>query len=158
MAERGVRFGKGLQMTNVLRDVPRDLRIGRCYLPRQDLRRLGLIPEGLLDPACLPKVRPLLADLLRLTLEHYEEGWAYTMAIPRGEPQIRLACAWPLLIGMQTLAGIAHAPNLLDPERPVKIPRSAVYRLMGRSGLTVLSNYALTHHYQTLRARLSARV
>jgi len=154
MAARGVRFGKGLQMTNVLRDVPRDLRIGRCYLPRQDLRRLGLAPEDLLDPACLPKVRPLLSDLLRLTLEHYEEGWAYTMAIPRPEAQIRLACAWPLLIGLQTLARIAHAPNLLDPECPVKIPRPAVYRLMARSGLAVFSNRVLTHHYACLRSRL----
>ncbi len=33
MSARGVRFGKALQMTNVLRDVPRDLRAGRCYLP-----------------------------------------------------------------------------------------------------------------------------
>ena len=153
MGRRGVRFGKGLQMTNVLRDLPRDLRIGRCYLPREDLRRLGLTPEDLLDPGCLPKVRPLLADLLRLTLDHYEEGWAYALAVPRAEARVRLACAWPLLIGMQTLARIASAPNLLDPERPVKISRQAVYRLMARSGLAVLSNRALTHHYETLRAR-----
>ena len=155
MSRRGVRLGKGLQMTNVLRDLPRDLRIGRCYLPRQDLRRLGLAPEDLLDPGCLPMVRPLLGDLLRLTLEHYEQGWAYTLAIPRPEARIRLACAWPLLIGIQTLAGIARSPNLLDPERPVKISRPAVYRLMARSGLAVLSNRALTHHYETLRSRLA---
>ncbi|MBI3002863.1 MAG: squalene/phytoene synthase family protein, partial [candidate division NC10 bacterium] len=36
MRRRGVRFGRGLQMTNILRDLPRDLRIGRCYLPRED--------------------------------------------------------------------------------------------------------------------------
>jgi farnesyl-diphosphate farnesyltransferase len=157
MAARGVRFGKGLQMTNVLRDLPRDLRIGRCYLPREELRRLGVAPVELLDPACLSRVRPLLADLLLLTLSHYEEGWAYTMAIPRPEAQIRLACAWPLLIGIQTLAGIARSSNLLDPDLPVKIPRRAVYRLMGRSALAVFSNRALTRHYQNLRARLSLR-
>ena len=46
MTGLGVRFGKALQLTNVLRDVPRDLRIGRCYLPetgpgrcRADARR-----------------------------------------------------------------------------------------------------------------------
>ena len=157
MGRLGTRFGKGLQMTNVLRDLPRDLRIGRCYLPRQDLRRLGLVPEDLLDPGCLPKVRPLLADLLRLTLEHYEQGWAYTLAVPRPEIQIRLACAWPLLIGIQTLAGIARSSNLLDPARPVKISRPAVYRLMAQSSLAVLSNRALTHHYTSLRARMSLR-
>lgn len=158
MVRRGVRFGKGLQMTNVLRDLARDLRIGRCYLPAEDLRGLGLQPQDLLDPGCLPRVRPLLADLLRLTLGHYEEGWAYTTAVPRPEVQIRLACAWPLLIGVQTLARIAAAPNLLDTERPVKIPRRAVYRLMARSGPAVFSNRALTHHYVTLRARLARRI
>jgi len=42
MRALGVRLGKGLQLTNVLRDLPRDVRLGRCYLPRQDLARLGL--------------------------------------------------------------------------------------------------------------------
>ena len=51
MQALGVRFGQGLQLTNVLRDVPRDLRSGRCYLPRADLARLGLEPGDLLDPA-----------------------------------------------------------------------------------------------------------
>src|SRR5579862_2443033 len=35
MSACGIRFGKALQYTNVLRDVPRDLRIGRCYFPQE---------------------------------------------------------------------------------------------------------------------------
>ncbi|HZI84861.1 MAG TPA: squalene/phytoene synthase family protein, partial [Casimicrobiaceae bacterium] len=31
MREKGIRFGKALQMTNILRDCAKDLRIGRCY-------------------------------------------------------------------------------------------------------------------------------
>src|SRR5687767_1506136 len=38
----GVRFGKGLQLVNILRDLPRDLRQGRCYLPAERLARVGL--------------------------------------------------------------------------------------------------------------------
>ena len=101
---RGVRFGKALQMTNVLRDITADLCQGRCYLPEQDLRALGLAPADLLDPASAPKVRPLLQRLLRLTLDHYEVAWRYTLDIPRREFRMRLACAWPLLIGLGTLA------------------------------------------------------
>src|SRR5438552_2179424 len=48
---RGVRFGKALQMTNVLRDIPADLRSGRCYLPERELSALGLSPADLLEPA-----------------------------------------------------------------------------------------------------------
>ena len=29
----GIRFGKGLQLVNILRDLPEDLKKGRCYLP-----------------------------------------------------------------------------------------------------------------------------
>ncbi|PYK59246.1 MAG: farnesyl-diphosphate farnesyltransferase, partial [Verrucomicrobia bacterium] len=40
----GVRFGKGLQLVNILRDLPRDLRQGRCYLPADRLWAIGLAP------------------------------------------------------------------------------------------------------------------
>ena len=33
----GIRFGKGLQLVNILRDLPADLKNGRCYLPTQRL-------------------------------------------------------------------------------------------------------------------------
>src|SRR6185436_18281735 len=46
----GVRLGKGLQLVNILRDLPRDLRDGRCYLPSEELAPLGLKPSDLLDP------------------------------------------------------------------------------------------------------------
>ncbi len=35
--EKGVRFGKALQMINILRDIPEDLRFGRCYIPSEAL-------------------------------------------------------------------------------------------------------------------------
>src|SRR5262249_37827157 len=69
MCAFGVRFGQGLQLTNVLRDVPRDLRRGRCYLPRQELARLGLSPRDLLDPGATDAARPLLALLVSQALE-----------------------------------------------------------------------------------------
>ena len=150
MRELGVRFGKGLQMTNVLRDLPKDLRIGRCYLPRQDLVGLGLRPDDLLDPTVIIKVKPLLRDLIALTLDHYQDGWAYTLAIPRSEVRMRLACAWPLLIGLKTLAIVERSPNLLDPNVAVKIRRSAVYTIMARSFAAIGSNGALDRYYQAL--------
>lgn len=154
MRRLGVKFGKGLQMTNILRDLPRDLRIGRCYLPREDLKARGVQPEELLDPKAIAKVRPLLQDFLALTLDHSNAGWAYTLAIPRKEIQMRLACAWPLLIGLKTLALIERSENLLDPNVTVKIPRSSVYRIMLGSTLLVPSNWGLDRYYQRLRRML----
>ena len=47
----GIRFGKGLQLVNILRDLPADLKNGRCYLPLQRLDEAKLLPEVLLSPA-----------------------------------------------------------------------------------------------------------
>lgn len=154
MKQKGVRFGKGLQMTNVLRDLARDLRNGRCYLPRNDLKRLSLEPADLLDPGAIRRVRPLVMDLLALTLEHYDAGWEYTLAIPRAEWRMRLACAWPLLIGLRTLGFLAESPNLLDPRQAIKIPRSMVYSILLRSLLLIRSNRLLAAEAGRLKARI----
>ena len=47
----GVCFGKGLQLVNILRDLPADLKTGRCYLPNEALAKIGLTPADLQNPA-----------------------------------------------------------------------------------------------------------
>jgi farnesyl-diphosphate farnesyltransferase len=154
MKALGVRFGKGLQLTNVLRDLPRDLRHGRCYLPAHDLGLLGLEPRDLLDPASGPALRPLLVELLNVALDHYEAGWQYTFALPRAETRLRLACAWPLLIGLRTLDLLAREPNWLDPALSLKVPRVRVYGMMAQSLTTVWSRRAMGRQARRLRARI----
>jgi farnesyl-diphosphate farnesyltransferase len=155
MTALGVRFGKGLQLTNVLRDIPRDLRQGRCYLPSRDLALLGLEPRDLLDPAAGRALRPLLVELLNVALDHYEAGWQYTFAIPRAETRMRLACAWPLLIGQRTLDLLARSPNWLDPAVVLKVPRLRVYGMLARSLGTVWSTRALGRQARRVRARIA---
>jgi farnesyl-diphosphate farnesyltransferase len=155
MRNQGLRFGQGLQMTNVLRDLAQDLRIGRCYLPRQDLARIGLAPEDLLDPAALERLRPLLQELVAVTLNHYAEGWTYILSIPATEIRLRLACTLPHFIGLRTLERLQGSRDLLDPRVTVKIPRPAVYAILLRSIATVWSDAGLTHYYRALRGRIS---
>jgi farnesyl-diphosphate farnesyltransferase len=156
MKRRGIRFGQGLQMTNVLRDMAQDFRIGRCYLPRQDLEALGLTPDDLLHPGTIERLRPLLRELLALTLAHYAEGWAYTLAIPPQEVRMRLACAWPLFIGLGTLERVQRACDPLDPRVIVKIPRRSVYTILLRSAITAWSDDGLDRYYRALRGRVAA--
>src|SRR5687767_10179922 len=118
----GVRFGKGLQLVNVLRDLPADLRNGRCYVPSGELEKLGLAPADLLDPKNEPRLRPLYNELLAQTEAHLRAGWNYTQALPRGCVRVRLACAWPILIGVRTL-GRLRTHNILDGSRRIKITR-----------------------------------
>ena len=158
MRATGVRFGKALQMTNVLRDVPGDLAQGRCYVPARELAALGLAPSDLLEPAGAARARPLLERLLGVALEHYDAAWRYTLAIPRREWRMRLACAWPLLIGQATLEALTAHPNPLAATPPVKVSRAAVRGILARSMLTVWSDRALAAEAARRRARIAARI
>ena len=121
----GVRFGKGLQLVNILRDLPRDLRQGRCYLPEERLRAIGLHPADLLDPVNEPEFRALYHSYLDKAAAHLGAGWEYTNTIPRRFFRVRLACAWPVLIGIKTIEKLRTA-NTLDPDLRVKTSRSEV--------------------------------
>lgn len=127
-----IRFGKGLQLVNILRDLPADLRKGRCYLPQEKLLEAGLRPVDLLDPANEKKFRPLYDRYLKLAESHLAAGWDYTNTIPSGNARVRLACAWPILIGVKTIARL-RAENVLDPNHRVKISRGEVKGIMIRT-------------------------
>jgi phytoene/squalene synthetase len=92
MLTRGIRFGKALQMTNVLRDCGKDLRIGRCYLPLTMLDRFGLSPQELLLPTISLRARPVMYELVGKALDHFREAIEYTVAIPASSVRLRLAC------------------------------------------------------------------
>lgn len=130
----GVRFGKGLQLVNILRDVPSDLRQGRCYLPANELAAAGLRPADLLEPQNRDKLRPSYERHLTQAESYLQAGWAYTNALPWRCVRVRLACAWPILIGVKTVARL-RAGNVLDPKQRIKISRSEVKGLMWRSVL-----------------------
>ncbi len=129
---KGIRFGKGLQLVNILRDLPKDLRQGRCYLPQEDFTRAGLRPDDLLNPANEIKFRPVYETYLEQAEAHLRAGWDYTNALPWSSMRVRLACAWPVLIGMDTLAKLRTA-SVLNPEIRVKTSRSEVKKIMLRS-------------------------
>jgi squalene synthase HpnC len=50
----------GLQLVNFMQDPPRDLALGRVYLPQEDLRRFGVSDEDLAGPHS-PRIAELLA-------------------------------------------------------------------------------------------------
>lgn len=125
----GVRFGQGLQMVNILRDLPQDLRLGRCYLPAQRLAEHDLAPRQLLDPTAITAFRGLYGEYLTQAEGLLADGWAYTDALPRSQARVRFACALPVLIGVRTLR-LLRAGNVLDASRRLKISRREVRRLM----------------------------
>jgi farnesyl-diphosphate farnesyltransferase len=120
----GIRFGKGLQLVNILRDMKADEKIGRRYLPAGEPYE----------------------KWLNIAAEHLDAGWRYTLSIPASQMRLRLACIWPIWIGVKTIALLR-----LSPGEKVKVPRGEVYRLMLSSLVSVRSNAALDQKYQRLK-------
>ncbi len=154
MVPIGIRYGKGLQLVNILRDLPQDLQKGRCYVPLSLLHEAGLQPQQLLNLKSFPAFRPILHRLILIARDHLDQGWQYTLAIPRLEIRLRLACMWPILIGMRTLNLLAESPNALDPTRLPKVSRPEVYRMMAVTTLSGGCGYVGTAYWGYLRKRI----
>jgi farnesyl-diphosphate farnesyltransferase len=86
----------------------------------------------LLNSASEPKLRPLYNQWLDRAEAHLAAGWAYTNSLPWCCIRVRLACAWPVLIGLETIARL-RAANVLDASQRVKVSRADVKRLMFKS-------------------------
>ena len=155
MSEVGVRFGKGLQLTNIVKDIAHDLQKGRCYIPDVMLTEVGIKPHDLLDRNNLPRFRPVLSKLVRLAVEHLDQGWLYAMAIPRYETRLRLSCMWPILSAGESLKLVMSSPDLLNPAVKIKIPRSKVYQIVGMTTGTVACGYAGTAYWGHLRKQIA---
>ncbi|MDD5139112.1 MAG: phytoene/squalene synthase family protein [Verrucomicrobiales bacterium] len=134
----GIRFGKGLQLVNILRDLPADLKNGRCYLPAEKLSEARLFPETLLSPVNEAKFLPLYHEYLDKAEAHLAAGWNYTNTLPFGQVRVRLACAWPILIGVRTIEKL-RAVNVIELRQRVKVSRGEVRGVLLRS----LASYPL---------------
>ena len=147
MEEAGIRFGKGLQLVNILRDLPRDLRIERCYLPVKE-------PKRLLEARNFTEIQPLYNRCLDTAVGHLDAGWQYTMAMPGKLWRLRLACTWPIWIGFETIALLRQA-NPLDADKRVMVPQAVVNRMLVRTVLTCRCSKSLDNRYRQLWAAAS---
>ncbi len=154
MSEVGVKFGKGLQLTNIVKDIAHDLQKGRCYVPASMLAEAGLTARDLLDQQNRARFQPVLSKLVRMAVEHLDQGWLYTMAIPRYETRLRLSCMWPILSAGESLKLVMHSPDLLNPAVKVKIPRSKVYQIMALTTGTFACGYVGTAYWGRLRKQV----
>ncbi|HTV38926.1 MAG TPA: phytoene/squalene synthase family protein [Candidatus Sulfotelmatobacter sp.] len=140
----GVRFGKGLQLINILRDLPADLKKGRCYLPAEKLEKYKLSPSTLLSQVNESRFRPLFNEYLHKAEEHLRAGWEYTNMVPFNQFRVRLACAWPILIGIKTIEKLRVA-SVIELQQGVKISRKDIRGLLAKSILACPFSVAWKH-------------
>ena len=134
--ELAVRFGKALQMINILRDIPEDLAMGRCYIPSPALSEIGLTPHELLDHTNMEKFRPLYSRYLDLTADHLEAAIDYIGMLPHSQFRLRGACMLPVLIAYRTLGRLREG-NVLDPTERIKISRDEIKDVLKQVAVAV---------------------
>jgi farnesyl-diphosphate farnesyltransferase len=113
----GELFGKGLQLVNILRDLPGDLANGRCYLPVDDPGNRG--------------------DLMRKAAEWRATAREWMCHGERYAGQlngrrVKVAVALPALLGRETL-DLLETADWAQMERGVKVGRSTVRRCLWRA-------------------------
>tara|TARA_B100001094_G_scaffold332593_2_gene405369 strand:- start:87 stop:1088 length:1002 start_codon:yes stop_codon:yes gene_type:complete len=139
--EKGIRFGKALQMINILRDIPADLSLGRCYIPRSSLDEYGMTPSDLIEPTKMDSFRPLYDRYLDLTDEYLASAIQYIEMLPHWKLRLRAACMFPVIIGKRTVSKLREG-NALDPSNRLKIDRSEIKEVIQKVVFSVPSRQA----------------
>ena len=129
MFEKGVRFGKALQLINILRDIPADLRMGRCYIPSKSLSDIGMEPMDLLDAENMSRFKPLFDSCIDVAESHLDAAVEYIGMLPHSQFRLRGACMLPVLIGQRTLA-LLRDGNVLEPSNRIKVTRDEINGLL----------------------------
>jgi phytoene synthase len=113
--------GRALQLTNILRDVVVDAKIGRLYLPDELLCRHGIvsleIPEILAHPA-LPAVCAELGDIAGQHFALAREALTHCSARAVRPAVVMMEMYWQIYLRLQAIGWKPQA-------EPVKIPKLA---------------------------------
>lgn len=117
LLEKGRAYGMGLQLVNILRDLPADLAAGRCYLP-------------VADPADRNALLACHARWQERAAPWIEQGRSYARSLPLR--RLRAATLLPALLADETLARLRCATWQTLQTR-VKVPRRRVYALLLRA-------------------------
>jgi phytoene synthase len=137
--ERAVRLGMAMQLTNILRDVGEDLRLGRVYLPEDLLARHGLSRDALAQSGDSPAWRALTSELIALARQWYREG-------NRGIRDLSPSAALPVALAARAYEGILGAierngyDNL---SRRARVPMARKLALVPKTCLDLVSGVQL---------------
>lgn len=136
--EKGVRFGKALQLINILRDIPEDLRLGRCYIPADSMADFDFSTQDLMDEKNMGEFRPLFDNLIDVASAHLDAAVEYIGMLPYRQFRLRAACMLPVLIGQRTLT-LLRTQNVLDSDNRIKVLRPEIKRLRRKTLFALFS-------------------
>lgn len=152
LVARGVEFGLGLQLTNVLKDHRADLRRGVSYLPAALAASMDVDPGALRADSLPPAVRQVLVGY---TARRLDVAMGYALEWPPTAMGIRTFCFGALFMAVRTLVVVLTARTLDATEAP-KITRQDVTEIMTRARTDGGNDAIMRSWYADERGRLEA--
>ena len=141
-------FGLALQTVNVIRGLRKDYERGWVYVPKKFLAAANLTAQELFQPenrAEAIKVLDMLADKAE---RHLHAALTCVKSLPPWQHRIRLACIFPLMFAIRTLAISRRNAQVFESE--AKMTREEVKRIVMDATLWGWSNMWLDRYYRKL--------
>jgi farnesyl-diphosphate farnesyltransferase len=142
LMQLAVSFGKGLQMTNILKDLWEDRERGVCWLPRDVFTHAGFDLKMLSRNHHAPAFAAGLRDLIGIARAHLGNALAYSLTIPKHETGIRKFCLWAVGMAIFTLRNIHKRPDYTS-GREVKISKAAAAAIIAVCNAMLRWNFIL---------------
>ena len=133
-----------MQITNILRDLPQDVKIGRVYLPLTELTAKEIMPQDFFDKKTYKKLKPVIFKWINWGVENISCAKDFIKEIPRRNFFTRATVAWPVFWSLDTFRLLASSKNLLDKNKIQKIPKKNIYLTMLLSPFYCFSNTVCT--------------
>lgn len=140
---RAVAFGRGLQMTNILKDIWEDRAADTCWLPREVFARHGFDLDELGAGGQHPGFARGLRELVGVAHGYLRQALEYTQIVPARHAGIRRFCLWSIGLAVLTLRKIHDRPFFTAGDQ-VKVSRRAVRATIITSNLLARRDGALT--------------
>jgi farnesyl-diphosphate farnesyltransferase len=141
-------FGLALQTVNVIRGLRKDYERGWVFVPRKFLAQVNLTAQELFQPEYRAQAIQVLDMLADKAERHLRAALACVKTLPPWQHRIRLACIFPLMFAIRTLAISRRNAQVFETE--AKISRAEVKQIVTDSVLWGWSNFWLDSYYQKL--------
>ena len=141
-------FGLALQTVNVIRGLRRDYERGWVFVPKKFLAQVNLTAHELFQPEYRTQAIQVLDMLADKAERHLHAALTCVKTLPPWQHRIRLACIFPLMFAIRTLAISRRNDQVFENE--AKISRAEVKQIVTDSTLWGWSNFWLDSYYQKL--------
>ena len=142
-------YGKGLQMTNIIKDIWEDLREGICWLPRDMFLESGFDLTDLSWEKANPGFVDGLIKLIAVAKQHLHKGLEFALTVPNSETHIRRHIVWTLGLSALALRRVYFSDSF-SRGQDIKLSKTSVRITIAVLNSIVRSNIALKAFFYLL--------